>query len=432
MAIEHPFDAKARPPLKIACIGARGLPSNYSGIERACEDLYSVLAERGHLITVYCRQDSLQDGRKSYRGIRLRGAPALRTKSLETLSHIGASLADALLRERFDLIHFHALAPGIFSRLCRLSRTPSIFTVHGLDWQRAKWKGFGSSILRRAERSMVRNAAGILVVSRDLQSYYFNQYGRETSYIPNGVEPADESLWKDSQVLQTYGLAPRRYLLFLGRLVPEKRVEDLIAAYRRIECPYRLVIAGESSYTDKYVAGLRRTAAADPRIIFTGQQARPAVHALLSNAALFVSPSALEGLPMSLLECVQHGTPAAVSDIPSHREILGGIKGYDLFFPAGSVDALQSRIETVLASDQEVRRVADEARRFVLKAHSWRTIAEQTEAMFYSALEKDNRGRHNRENTEQRHYRLENSAGRTTPLSQQTSEQSRVCVESQD
>ena len=235
---------------------------------------------------------------------------------------------------------------------------------------------------------MVRNANQILVVSRELKQYYADRYGRQTIYIPNGVESITEASWRNHPVLQEFDLIAHNYVLYLGRLVPEKRVEDLIAAFRGIRGNCKLVIAGESSFTNSYVAALRRLSAGDARIIFTGLQTGSAVHGLLHQAAVFVSPSAMEGLPMSLLECMQHGTPPVVSDIAPHRELLGGINGYDLFFPTANVEALRAQIEIALAAQPKYRNIAEKARLFVSKMHSWPAIADRTESAFYSVLDK--------------------------------------------
>ena len=378
----------AREPLKIACIGTRGLPSNYSGLESACEGLYSALAARGHIITVYCRPRSAGDGSHVFRGIHLRTTQAIQSKKLETLSHVATSVVHALYRGDYDLIHLHALAPGIFSRLCRTSGIPTVSTVHGLDWQRDKWKGLGAKALKFGEISMVRNVDEILVVSRDLQKYYADRYGRATIYIPNGVEQVHEAEYERSTILQDAALTSRNYILYLGRLVPEKRIEDLILAYRDIKNNCKLVVAGESDATDSYSVRLRRLAAEDGRVLFLGLQDKAAVHHLLHHAAVFAAPSALEGLPMSLLECMQHGTPAVVSDIPPHRELLGTISGYDLFFPPTNVEALKIQLERALARQAEYRLVAEDGCCITMKSHSWPNIAERTEAALYGVLDR--------------------------------------------
>jgi glycosyltransferase involved in cell wall biosynthesis len=372
--------------LRIGVIGIRGLPSAYSGLESSCEKLYTLLASRGHEITVYCRSEYLQNHRQHYNGIRLCSAPAIRRRSLETLSHVGASLVHALILAHYDIIHFHAEAPGLFLPLTRVLKAPTVMTVHGLDWQRAKWKGVGAVTLKAAERCLATHANEIIVVSRNLQAYFASRYERATHYIPNGVGELSSVVDKDLSVLPKFGLEPSRYVLYLARLVPEKRVEDLLRAFMAIRSPQRLAIVGEGGFTGDYVTGLKRLAASDPRIVFTGFQQRAAVRSLFSNASIYVLPSELEGLPLSLLECIDVGTPAVVSDIAPHRELLGNTPGYDLFFTPGDVTMLQAKLVLALGRPLHYRKVAAQIRDSVRKYFDWGVIADQTEQLYYKAL----------------------------------------------
>lgn len=372
--------------LNVACIGTRGLPSSYSGIERACESLYARLVQRGHNITVYCRTQP-GPSRTSYRGIGLKQIPAVESFSLGTLTHAGASLAAALASKRYDLIHLHALAPGVFSRVCRASGVPTITTVHGLDWQRAKWKGLGSKLLRFAERSLVHNSTRIVVVSRDLGRYFESTYNRPVTYIPNGIEPLAPNGAESSAVLTEFDLRAGQFVLYFGRLVPEKRVEDLIFAFHGLETSQRLVITGDLKQCEGYVSHLRTLAARDTRIVFTGHQDRPFLDALAANATAYVSASELEGLPMSLLEAISFGIPAIVTNIAPHVEILGEMPSYDLFFSPGDILGLRSRLEQLLKNQDYYRAVARDARAPLSTIYSWDLIAERTEKVFYEALE---------------------------------------------
>jgi len=182
---------------------------------------------------------------------------------------------------------------------------------------------------------------------------------------------------------------PGGYILLAARLVPEKRVEDLIAAFRAMDTPARLAIVGSASYTSRYVDGLHRLAAGDTRIVFTGFQHGPALRALFLGARVFVLPSELEGLPMSLLESMAYGIPAVVSDIPPHRELLAAIPGYDLFFPVGEVGTLRTRLRQCLEREPRYRRIAARARAAVERSHAWPLIADATEEVFRQAVERD-------------------------------------------
>jgi len=378
-------------PLRIAVIGPRGIPSSYSGIERVAESLYGILAERGHEVTVYCRPEYVPASPHIYRGVRLVRAPALNGRSLGTLSHVAASTAHATLRGDYDVVHLHALAPGLLSPLCRLFSIPTVATVQGLDWQRAKWKGLGSKVLRRAERSLVANVDEIITVSRDLERYFLSEYGRRTVVIPNGTEPTPLDTPLDQALLDRLGLVPHQYVLFVARLVPEKRAEDLIRAVRAVDTPFKLAIVGDSSHTDAYVAELHRLAAGDPRVVFAGTRPRADLDSLFRAAAVYVLPSELEGMPMALLQSLEVGVPAIVSDIPVHQEIFEPIPDYDLLFPTGNVAALAACLTRVLAHSDHYRGVAARVQEHVRRSYSWPAIAAQTESLYYQIVERKTR-----------------------------------------
>jgi glycosyltransferase involved in cell wall biosynthesis len=363
--------------LRIAAIGARGVPNAYSGIERACESLYTRLVTRGHHVTFYCRPEYAPNGPEMFRGILLEPTGYIATRSMDTLSSVFTALKHAVTSGRFDLVHLHAMAPGIFSFMPRLRGLPIVSTIHGLDWQR---------VMKLAERSLVRDATRMIVVSRDLKEYYRSTYGRLTSYIPNGVEMVSNGRDVDQSVLQSFGLKPKQYFLYLSRLVPEKRPDDLIRAYSQIQTDKKLVIAGEAGYTDRYVAELRQTASTDKRVIFTGFQRGDAVHALFQNAAASVHPSELEGLPMALLEAMSHGTIPIVSDIAPHRELLSSIPGYDLFFVPRDVAGIVRALNNFLSQEDGYEVLGAKLKELAEAHYSWDAIAAKTESLYYDAV----------------------------------------------
>jgi len=376
-----------RRPLRIAVVGSRGIPSAYSGVERACESLYLRLAERGHHVTCYCRPEYAPDGPHMYRGVTLRPTRAITTQALDNLSSTFVALGHALRAGNFDLVHFHAIPAGFFAPLARLRGFPVISTIQGLDWRRAKWKGIGSVVIKQAERFLVHEARRMIVVSRELQAYYRAQYGRITSYVPNGVELVQPAMYADDTVLRTFELQPREYLLYLARLVPEKRTHDLIQAFAQVRTDKKLIIAGDSSPTSSYVAELKRLAASDSRIMFIGFQRGDAVHTLFHNASGYVLPSELEGLPLSLLEAMSHGTTPIVSDIGPHRELLSPISGYNLFFKPHDVSGLADCLHRLLAAPDHYNALGRRIRQFVEQNFSWNAITDLTEDLYYDAIE---------------------------------------------
>jgi glycosyltransferase involved in cell wall biosynthesis len=384
-----------RPRLRIAAIGTRGVPSSYSGIERVAESLYAILAARGHAVTVYCRAETLATAAATYRGIHLLRAPALSGRALGTASHVTTSMLHAVGRDRYDVIHLHALAPGLVAWMSRARRIPTVATVHGLDWQRAKWRGMGARVLRTGERWLVRHADAIIAVSRDLAQYYDAEYGRATVLIPNGTDPTPDTPL-DGCWLAQVGLEPARFCVAVARLVPEKRLEDLIRAYAQTDTPFKLAIVGGSSHTDAYVESLHALAAADPRVLFLGTLPRERLDTLYRAAAVYVHPSELEGMSIAMLQALESGLPVVASDIPVHRELLGAVEGYDLFFTPRDVEALTERLTRVTAALPHYRRIAARAQAHVQQAYSWEAIADRTEALFYDLVERRRRGRRRR------------------------------------
>jgi glycosyltransferase involved in cell wall biosynthesis len=371
--------------LRIAVLGCRGIPSAYSGVERVVEGLYCTLAERGHEITVYGRPDCAPNGVAMYRGVRVIGTPTIESRSLGTALQVSTGALSILREGKYDLVHTHAQAAGLVVPVLKRFGVPVVSTIHGIDWQRAKWAGLGARVLQRAERWIVRATDEMVVISRDLEAYYRDRYGRATRYIPNATDLTDD-VPIDVERLARFGVSPGRYVISVSRLVPEKRIEDLICAFRALDTAHRLLIVGGSSHTDDYVARLQREAEGDHRIVFTGPQPRDTVVTLLRGAELYVLPSELEGMPISLLEALEMGLPSLVSRLPVHEEILGSIEGYDLFFPARDVRGLRDRLSHALAHASRYRQLACRIQAHVRAHYTWPAIADQTEDLYRRLL----------------------------------------------
>ena len=132
---------------------------------------------------------------------------------------------------RYDVVHIHAEGPAFFCWIPKLFGKRVISTIHGLDWAREKWKfGVGSKFIRQGEKNAVKYADEIIVLSKGVQKYFMETYGRETHFIPNGVnrpQIREAKLIKDH-----FGLEKDSYILFLGRLVPEKGIRYLADAFK--------------------------------------------------------------------------------------------------------------------------------------------------------------------------------------------------------
>lgn len=361
-------------------IGQRGIPATFGGIEHHVEEIGARLAERGHDVVVYTRTNYAHGRPSNVRGMQPRYLPTIGSKHLDAIVHSALSTVDAVIRG-VDIVHYHAVGPGIAAIVPRfLSPAKVVLTVHGLDADRAKWGGAARRVLGFAQWMSARVPDETIVVSKDLERHYLDRYRGRTTYIPNGVdEPARR---KPEEIVRRYGLHGDDYVLFLGRMVPEKAPDLLVRAFRGLATDHRLVLAGGSSFTDGYVASLEALAAMDPRVVMPGYVYGPVLEELYANATAFVLPSSLEGLPLTLLEAASVGVPVVVSDIAPNMEIIGRNGPGHRVFRTGDQEGLRSALEAVLRDPIHERAGAERLRTKVIGSYRWQQVVDMTEAVY--------------------------------------------------
>jgi len=362
--------------LKIAMLGQKGIPATYGGIERHVEELAVRLVERGHEVTVYCRPYYTKV-RDEYRGVRLAVIPSIRTKHLDTATHCALSMPE-ILSHNYDIVHFHALGPSMFAGLPKLRGAKTAVTVHGLDWQREKWGTIARWVLRRCEYTSIYFPHKTIVVSKALREYFRDSHGVTVTYIPNGTVLPHV---REASKIRQMGIEPGNYVLFVGRLVPEKGCHYLLEAYRKINPDIELVIAGGTSFSTEYVDRLHALGSDKTR--FLGYVYGDVLDELYSNARLFVLPSDIEGLPIALLEAMSFGNCCLTSDIPENLEVIGD---GGVTFKRGDVDDLAARLSGLLERPEKCQSLGDRARRHVLETYDWDGVTLHTEAIYYSML----------------------------------------------
>jgi glycosyltransferase involved in cell wall biosynthesis len=361
--------------VKIAVIGSKGLPPGEGGVEHHCAELYPRIAAAGHLVNLFARSSytdlSWRDP-SEFQGVRVISLPGSRFNGVDALVNSALSTIAASL-SRYDIIHFHALGPSLWSWLPRLvTRSKIVVTCHGLDWQRSKWGRFSSLLIRLGELAAVHFAHCIIVVSKDLQCYFWETYGRETTYIGNA--PAH---YAETDLSFSYGtslgLDKGRYILFLGRLVPEKCPGLLIAAFQQLQLDgWKLVIAGEIANNSAFTQALLKLAAGRTDIVFAGELQGKPLAEIVQNAGIFMLPSALEGLSLALLEAMREKVPVIASDLPVHQTILG--QGRGLLFRTNDLKACMAKLEWAVHHLPQLAVMASKAHAYVEEHHNWGQI----------------------------------------------------------
>ncbi len=372
--------------MKIIMFGQKRIPSRDGGIEVAVQELSTRMAARGNRILCYNRAERKSAERKDneYRGVSLRTVPTIEKKGLAAVSSAFFAALSASMR-RCDIVHIHGEGPAFFSFLPKLAGKKTVVTIHGLDWAREKWRGqFASRFIYWGEQMAVKFSDEIIVLSQSAQDYFWKQYHRRTVRIPNGIEqkqglPANE-------ITQLFGLNKDAYLLFVGRLVPEKGIHHLIRAFRAVQTKKKLVIAGKSSDSDIYVKQLYALAEDDERILFTGFVEGDLLGELYSNCYCYILPSSLEGMPLTLLEAMSYGDCCVVSDIPECCEVVGDD---GICIPIENDDALRTCLQHLCNEPALV----EIQRRYSLKRskqhESWDSVTEKTLELYAKIL---NRG----------------------------------------
>ncbi len=363
--------------MKIAVVGSKGLPPRQGGIEHHCAEIYSRIASRGHAVELFARSSYHHlawNKRYTYKEIRVNNLPSIPLRGVDAFVNSGLAATLSSLQQ-FDIIHFHALGPAIFSWIPRwLSpKTKVVVTCHGLDWQRAKWGRFSTKLLKLGEEFAVHNAHGIGVVSEDLQRYFLEYYCCQTTCIgnaPAGYQPSDPAF----NFVRSQGLEKGRYILFLGRLVPEKRPDLLVKAFNKLRSQHwKLVFVGGASDTSTYRESLKDLAHANSNILFSGELQGELLAEMVRGAGLFVLPSEMEGLPLALLEAMREGIPVVTSDIPAHRQLLGVDRG--LWFEEGNIDACRATLAWAMQNPDFMKQAAQRAQYYVQKNYTWDAIA---------------------------------------------------------
>lgn len=353
-------------------LGHKRVPSREGGVEIVVEELSVRMVKKGHQVTCYNRRGKHVSGKeyddpkyKTYKGIRLKTVPTIDVKGIAAMSSSFFAAVRAAFG-KYDVVHFHAEGPCAMLWLPKLFGKKCVATIHGLDHQRSKWGKFAKAYIMLGEKCAAKFADEIIVLSENVRKYFKENYNRDTVHIPNGITKPE--IMPAEEITKKYELKKDEYILYLGRIVPEKGINYLIDAYKDSDTEKKLVIAGGSSDSSDYYESLKAAAASDPRILFTGFVAGKTLEELYSNAYLYVLPSDLEGMPLSLLEAMSYGNCCIVSDIPECAEV---VEDKAVMFPKGSAEGLRECIQMFTDDEKAVQTYKNEASRFILNKYSW-------------------------------------------------------------
>ena len=365
-------------------LGHKRIPSREGGVEVVVEELATRMVDKGNEVTCYNRAgkhvlDASIKNKKidEYKGVKIKSVLTIDKKGLAAMT---ASLFGALctIFKKYDVVHFHAEGPCAMLWLPKLFGRRCIATIHGLDHQRAKWGRFAQWYIMFGEKVAVKFADEIIVLSQGVKDYFKAVYNRETIFIPNGVNKPN--CREASIIREKWGLDKETYFLFLGRIVPEKGIQYLIEAFKNVDTDKKLVIAGGGSDTDEFLESIKDASKEDNRVIFTGFVQGEELEELYSNAYVYVLPSDLEGMPLSLLEAMSYGNCCLVSDIEECKSVVtddnGELKAG--IFKKSCVEDLKEQLQKLVDCPKNVKEMKENASQYILKKYNWDDVVEKT------------------------------------------------------
>lgn len=356
--------------MKIAMIGHKRIPGREGGVEVVVEELSTGLVKLGNSVTAYNRKKRGMLKIKEYNGVKIVTVPTIEKKSLDAVVY--SFLASIrVLFGKYDIIHYHAIGPSFMLIIPHFFRKKIVVTVHGLNYKTPKWKGFGAKYMHWGEVIIAKYADKIITLSKEQQKYFKEKYNRDTEYIPNGTELRDKS--NPDIIEKKWGLKKDKYILFLSRVVPGKGLENLIEAFKEIDCDLQLIIAGESEYVTDFRDKMLSMASSDKRIKFIGFVEGQELIELYSNAYLFVFPSEAEGMPMCLLEALSYDTPCLVSDIPENIEVGGE---YVQSFKVKNTEDLTKHLKDCINNNSIL--FNRNTREYIESRYNWENIVKRT------------------------------------------------------
>src|SRR5215469_725108 len=361
-------------------IGIKAIPAQFGGFETAVDEIARRLVRLGHQVTVYNRTGMADPRLRSYDGVNLVTLPTLKSKNLSTIIH--AFLATLHVTcQRVDVVHYFTTGATLFSPVPRMLGKKIVCSVDGFDWQRAKWGRFARWYLRLSERIASRCCHGLISDSEDVKRYYQKIHGAQSACIAYGMR---EYRSRGQDVLERFGLKPREYVLFVGRLVPENNVHHLISAFERTNTGKRLVIVGDDPWERQYVRDLRATR--DTRIIFTGGVYGDGYAQLQQSAYLFVLPDEVGGTHPALVEAMGFGNCVLVNDTPSNLEVIGDA-GISYRGSDGSTD-LQIQLQDLLDHPTRVESYRELARGRTMERYRWDKEVQEHVDLYQRLLDK--------------------------------------------
>jgi glycosyltransferase involved in cell wall biosynthesis len=301
--------------LRFAILGTRGIPAHYGGFETFAEELSTRLVQRGHKVTVYCREKYSEP---TYQGVDLQYLPTIRHKYFDTLAHTCMSTVE-LIGHRYDAVLYCNAANAVFTWVPKALGMPTALNVDGLERNRKKWNALAKTWYLLSEWLATWMPTAIVTDANAIQAYYRAQYNSDSIMIPYGAELGPLS---STEVLAKLQLEPKRYFLYVSRMEPENNALLVRESFERLQTDLKLALIGDAPYAAEYITRVRDTS--DPRIVMPGAIYGTGYKELGSHCFAYIHATEVGGTHPALIEAMGRGALTLYLDTPENAEVAGG------------------------------------------------------------------------------------------------------------
>ena len=353
--------------MHIALLGTRGIPANYGGFETFAEELSTRLVERGHAVTVYCRE---RHHEPVYRGVRLQYLPTIRHKYFDTIAHTAISTAH-LLAHRAGVALYCNGANAIFTPWPRLTGIPVALNVDGIERKRKKWNRLARAWYLVSEWLTKFCPSTVVTDARTIQDYYRSRYHKQSVFIPYGAAIGKVPT---SDVLARLDLQPGQYFLYVSRMEPENHALEVCQAFSSLVTVMKLALIGHAPYADEYVRRVRSIP--DPRVVIPGAIYGTGYHELQSHCFAYVHATEVGGTHPALIEAMGRGALVLYRNTPENAEVAG-----DAGIPF-EPEELPAKLRLVLTmSEFEREKLRRKAMERIRDHYSWDAVTDAYERL---------------------------------------------------
>lgn len=353
--------------MRIALLGTRGIPANYGGFETFAEELSTRLVQRGHDVTVYCREQAAVE---QFKGVRLQYVPTIRHKYLDTVAHTAFSTVDLMLR-RFDVVLYCNAANAVFTIIPRAVGMPTALNVDGLERHRKKWNAIGKAYYLLSEWLATWCPSVVVTDAEKIREYYLDRYSKDSEFIAYGAEVGKVP---ETDRVRALGLEPGKYVLYVSRLEPENNALMVREAFQQIHTDLKLAIIGDAPYAAEYIREVRNTR--DTRVVIPGAIYGEGYKQLQSHCRVYVQATEVGGTHPAFIEAMGRGALVLYLDTPENSEVAG-----DAAVPFNE-DLVEKLEWAVRLPDAERECWGRRAMARVEALYSWNAVTDEYERLF--------------------------------------------------